>query len=198
MIKAIIFDWGGVIAPNPNGGWMNVLMDMLDISYDELRPHWHAAGYEDFSKGLITEELFWLQFEKSFDKPLNLDTSRVWRDGSALTPYPEIMEFIETLHAKGLKTAVLSNTVKPLSSTLRNSGLYDSFDAVILSDEVGDAKPDRSMYERTVQALDVRPSDCIYIDDLEKNLAPANRLGMITVLADENPANTIAKVESLL
>jgi len=29
MIKAVIFDWGGVIAPNPNGGWLGVLADML-------------------------------------------------------------------------------------------------------------------------------------------------------------------------
>lgn len=198
MIKAVIFDWGGVIAPNPNGGWVNVLMDMLDISYEELRPHWHAAGYEDFSKGLISESTFWAQFEKSFGKPLDIDTSRVWSNGSALVPYPGFIDYIKNLRENGFKTGVLSNTVHPLSAVLRKSGLYNNFDVVILSDETGDIKPNIGIYEITLKKLDLPAADCIYIDDLEKNLEPARKLGMTTILANENPADTISNIKSLI
>ncbi len=199
MIKAVIFDWGGVIAPNPNGGWMNVLMEMLNIPFEELRSHWHAAGgYEDLSKGLITEDIFWAQFEKSLGKPLAIETARVWKDGSALTPYPGFIKFIETLKEKGLKVAVLSNTVKPLSTTLKGLGLYDTFDAVVLSDEVGSVKPNLDMYEMILNRLDIAGEDCIYIDDLEKNLGPANTLGMTTILANKSPDHTINKIMSLI
>ena len=198
MIKAIIFDWGGVIAPNPNGGWMNVLMEMLKISFEELQPHWDAAGYKDFSKGQITEEDFWTRFQGSFGKPLNIDTAKVWADGSALQPYPGFMEFIQSLHDAGLKTAVLSNTVKPLSTILRSSGLYSDFDAVILSDEVGIVKPNIGLYKDIVYRLGVSADECIYIDDLEKNLLPARTIGMSTILTDGNPDVTISKIKALI
>lgn len=55
MIKAVIFDWGGVIAPNPEVGWLNVLADMLGVSLRDALPHWHAAGYLDFSKGFYSD-----------------------------------------------------------------------------------------------------------------------------------------------
>lgn len=198
MVKAVIFDWGGVIAPNPNGGWVNVLMDMIDMSLEDIRPHWYAAGYENLCRGLITEKSFWAQLEASFGHPLNIDTSRVWRDGSALTPYPGFMEFIETLRAKGIKTAILSNTVRPLSLALRDLGHYDDFDVVVLSDEVGEVKPNTAIYERALKRLGTPAADCIYIDDIEKNLVPANKLGMMTILANETPADTIAKIKSLI
>lgn len=83
MIKAVIFDWGGVIAPNPNGGWLNVLADMLNTTSENLLPHWCAAGYSDFSKGFINEAIFWRQFEASWGRPLPKDIVRVWSEGSA-------------------------------------------------------------------------------------------------------------------
>lgn len=198
MIKAVIFDWGGVIAPNPNGGWMGVLMDALHISFDELEPHWRAAEYEQLSMGQITDHTFWEKFEESFGRPLDIDTAVVWRDGSALTPYPGFMEFISSLKTKDLKVAVLSNTVEPLSARLRSAGLYDIFDVVVLSDEVNDIKPNTTIYQLTLQKLGVQAAECIYIDDLEKNLAPANSLGMTTILVNENSADTISKIESAL
>ena len=198
MIKAVILDWGGVIAPNPNGGWMSILMDMLDISFEELRPHWHAAGYEEFSKGLIDEETFWLQFEKSFGKPLLFDTSKVWIEGSALTPYPGFIEFVQKLQAEGILTAVLSNTVQPLSEKLRKAGLYNHFDVVVLSDEVGIIKPTPAIYEDIINRLGVLPVECIYIDDIEKNLLPARDMGMTTILANDCSTDTILKISSLL
>ncbi len=198
MIKAVIFDWGGVVAPNPKGGWMNVLMEMLNISFEELRPHWDVAGYQDLSKGLIDEEDFWIRFAESFGKPLDIDTARVWAEGSALQPYPGFIEFTQSLHDAGLKTAVLSNTIKPLSTILRSSGLYSGFDAVTLSDEVGLVKPDITIYEYILHKLGVAGDECIYIDDLEKNLLPPQSMGMTTVLSDGNPDNTISKIKSLL
>lgn len=197
MIKAVIFDWGGVIAPNPNGGWMNVLADMLGMTFEELRPHWHAAGYQELSTGLINEDTFWSQFEDSLGKPLHIDTSKVWVEGSALQPWPEMLQLVDQLRADGVISAVLSNTVQPLSTTLRKMGQYDNFDIVVLSDEVGIAKPDPAIYKLVLDKLGLEPEECIYIDDIERNLAPAVAMGMATILASDDPTNTILAISSL-
>ncbi len=194
MIKAVIFDWGGVIAPNPHGGWVNVLADMLGSTVNDLLPHWHAAEYEKFSSGLIDEAQFWAQFEKSYGKPLPNNLNRVWIDGSALQPWEDAMEFIDKIHSRGIITAILSNTVKPLSLRIHQEALYDGFHTVVLSDEVGLCKQDENIYRLVLERLVLRVDECLYIDDLPKNLVPANQLGMKTILA-KNPTQMINDVE---
>lgn len=45
-------------------------------------------------------------------------------------------------------------------------------------------KPDPRAYERILELLQARPSECILVDDAPRNLAPAKRLGMTTILMD--------------
>ena len=104
MIKAVIFDWGGVIAPNPAGGWLGVLADILNTTVQDLLPHWHTAGYEDLSRGTIDEVEFFRLFEISLGKPLPSDVSRIWVEGSAFNPWPEMLTFIQNLKKQWLKS----------------------------------------------------------------------------------------------
>lgn len=199
MIKTVIFDWGGVIAPNPDGGWLNVLARQLGISLDEALPYWRSAQYTSFSKGYIDEQEFWDLFEKAYGQSVPGDDKHtVWLEGSALTSWPEMLSFVEELRAKHISTAVLSNTVKPMSKLARAAHLYDSFDHVVLSDEIGLVKPDIEIYRYAIDKLGVKASECIYVDDLPNNLVPAKDLGMHTVLATDDPAQTISDISRLL
>lgn len=194
MIKAVIFDWGGVVAPNPHGGWLNLLADMLTVTIDEILPHWHAAGYEDFSKGIIDETTFWAQFEQSLGKPLPNEKERIWIEGTALQPWPQVLSLINNLQEKGLVNAVLSNVVRPVSMMLQQAGLYDQFDCVVLSDQVGLVKPDTTIYQLTLDKLSLKAEECLYIDDLAKNLIPAANLGMVTILASDDLDKTVTDI----
>lgn len=198
MIKAAIFDWGGVIALNPGGGWLNILADKLGISLEELLTHWRAAGYSDLSKGMINVEEFWSRFEKSYGRDLPQDKDEIWSQGSALTPIPEMLTFVEELKQRGLKVAILSNTVPPMSKLTRASNLYELFDPVVLSDEIGMVKPDNEIYEYTLSKLGVEGSECIFIDDLPRNLDAAQKQGMHTILATNNTQNIISDIRELL
>ena len=194
MIKAVIFDWGGVVAPNPHGGWLNLLADMLTVTIDEILPHWHAAGYEAFSKGIIDETTFWAQFEQSLGKPLPNEKERIWIEGTALQPWPQVLSLINNLQEKGLINAVLSNVVRPVSMMLQQAGLYDQFDCVVLSDQVGLVKPDTTIYQLTLDKLGLKAEECLYIDDLAKNLIPAANLGMVTILASDDLDKTVTDI----
>lgn len=194
MIKAVIFDWGGVIASNPNGGWLGRLAGMLDSTVEDLLPHWRAAGYSDFSKGLIDEGTFWRQFEASYGRPIPENVSRIWVEGSALQPWPEMIAFVDELKSKGIRTAILSNTVSPMTALAKQADLYSRFAPVILSDEIGLVKPDESIYRLALGSLQLTAAECIFVDDLSNNLVPAGSLGMVTVLAAQDPAQTIADI----
>lgn len=51
-------------------------------------------------------------------------------------------------------------------------------------------KPNPEAYQLVLQYLNASPEQCLLIDDMERNLAPARRLGMKTILiGDGHPAN---------
>jgi len=197
MVKAVIFDWGGVISEERNGGWFNYLTNILGVSVDELRPHWLVA-YPELRLGHIDEKTFWQRFKDSYGKPLPPETYSVWEMGSNVEPWPVMVEFTAKLRAQGLKTAILSNTVKPMADLVHASGNYTGFNPVILSDEVGLAKPDPAIYELMLKKLGLSARECIYVDDLEHNLPPAQSLGMKIIFASKEPKETIRLVESKL
>lgn len=49
---------------------------------------------------------------------------------------------------------------------------------VVLSDQVGVRKPDPRIFELTAERLGVATSACLFVDDTEENLPPAQNLGM--------------------
>ena len=55
------------------------------------------------------------------------------------------------------------------------------FDHVIESAKIGLRKPDPKIYRMMIEALDVDPKNCIYLDDLGVNLKPAREMGMTTI-----------------
>lgn len=61
------------------------------------------------------------------------------------------------------------------------------------------SKPDPGAYTRCLTLLCARPEECILIEDVGRNLAPAHDLGIITVLVDGD-ANDAAdyKIDSIL
>lgn len=71
------------------------------------------------------------------------------------------------------------------------------FDHVIESSKVGLRKPDPRIYEMACAALDVAPSEAVYLDDLGVNLRPARALGMTTIKVVD-PDQALRELEQAL
>jgi FMN phosphatase YigB (HAD superfamily) len=85
-----------------------------------------------------------------------------------------LVDAVLTARRHGLLTALLSNA--------DSLDVPDHlFDAVVLSGEVGVAKPDRRIFELTARRLGLRPSDCVLVDDLAAYVRAAARTGMVGV-----------------
>ncbi len=59
--------------------------------------------------------------------------------------------------------------------------VFALFDHVIESSKAGVRKPDPRIYQMMCDALDIRPDQCVYLDDLGINLKPAREMGMTTI-----------------
>jgi putative hydrolase of the HAD superfamily len=102
---------------------------------------------------------------------------------------------LESLRARGLKLAVVSNAFDPgwlMQRDLEQMGIAERVDFSVFSSEIGKRKPHRAMFEAALGALGVRPEAALFVGDrLYEDVRGAGELGMITVQAlwhraDEN------------
>jgi putative hydrolase of the HAD superfamily len=80
------------------------------------------------------------------------------------------------------RTAVLSNADSTLKQRLRDAqNVIDLFDDVVCSADVGVAKPEPKIYAIAAERIGLPADECVFIDDLERNLEAAAAAGMRTV-----------------
>jgi putative hydrolase of the HAD superfamily len=104
-----------------------------------------------------------------------------------------MVEAVRRVRAAGIRTAMLSNT---WGDGTEQDALSGSFDAVVLSGRIGIRKPDAGIFLAACDALGVRPSECVFVDDVRANVAAADLLGM-TGLLHVNTPGTIAVLERI-
>lgn len=107
---------------------------------------------------------------------------------------PESMaEVVAELRRRGVRTAILSNDPGgPHGQGLRD--LAGGFvDLVVLSGDVGVAKPDAASFRLVAERLGLDPGECVFVDDLISNIRGAVAAGMIGVHHD-GPHTAVAEL----
>ena len=109
----------------------------------------------------------------------------------------ELVGYIRGLRAN-YRTGLISNAWPEIRREIENEWrIADAFDDLIISAEVGLAKPDPRIYQLALKALGVEASQAIFVDDFIENLEAASALGMHTVRF-RNRTQAQQQVESLL
>jgi epoxide hydrolase-like predicted phosphatase len=103
---------------------------------------------------------------------------------------PEMTAAVARLRAAGVRTALLSNS---FGLEYDRSEWPQLFDVTVISHEVRMRKPAPAIFELTCEQLGVRPSDVVFVDDLEPNVLAARALGMDGVHHVE-AATTLARL----
>lgn len=79
----------------------------------------------------------------------------------------------------GYRVSVLSNADLSLRARLRDDHrLLDLFDDVVVSAEVGMAKPDPEVFRLAARRLGLPPEACVFVDDWDVNVSAAREVGM--------------------
>ncbi len=177
MIKAVLFDWGGVLIDNPAPGLMDYCARALGVSVEDY-VRVHNAHGEAFQKGLIAEVVFWQRVCGDLDRPLP-QRSSLWGDAfrAVYRPRAEVFALVRRLHERGIRTSLLSNTEVPAMEFFLELG-YDVFDALTFSCAEGVFKPQREIYEVAARKLRTPPARCMLIDDRLDFVEGARNVGM--------------------
>ena len=95
--------------------------------------------------------------------------------------YEDTIPFLENLQARGVLTALVSNCAENTRPLLMALGLADLVDALVLSCEIGYAKPSPEIYRHALRCLGVAPGGAVLVDDQAAYCEAAAALGIKSV-----------------
>jgi len=181
--------------------------DQIDRdSYAAVMRLWVAQAYGDgdsnpihaLERGECTEA----EFERLLAAELrHLDGRPVTADGllsrmfGASALEAAMLDLVRSLRRAGMRTALLSNSwgVGDYPRHL----FPELFDAVVISSEVGMRKPEERIFRHTAALLGLEPRECVFIDDIEANVAAAEAIGLVG-LNHREPGPTAERLTQLL
>ncbi len=197
-IKAVIWDFGGVLVRTADRAARERWERGLGLEAGELdRLVFRGEQGALAAVGKADVESIW----ESVCRDLGLseaECSRLAKDfWSADELDEELVEYIRRLR-EDFATGLLSNAWGDLRHYLENEWkIADIFDAMVISAEVGVAKPDPRIYRIALDRLDVAPDEAVFIDDFPENLPPARQLGLETILFTDRE-EVLQRLEELL
>jgi putative hydrolase of the HAD superfamily len=178
-IESMIFDWGGVLIDDPRPGLLKYCSEAFGVPLEDYTPV-HDSFLDEFHTGKISEERFWKQIADKLNKPV---PPARWYEAfrSAYVPKQEMFQLVSLLHDKGFKTALLSNTELPAVEFFHEWG-YDMFDVLVFSCLERVMKPERKIYEITLERLGSKAEQTVFIDDRLDYIRGAEYVGLQTIL----------------
>jgi putative hydrolase of the HAD superfamily len=214
-LRGVITDWGGVLTTPILAtvqAW--IAADGIDWkSYAAVMRPWVFGAYDpDPGPGsenntnpvhaLERGECSIAEFEVMLAaRLLTTDGSPVIAPGllkrmfAASLPVPAMYDLIRTLRGAGFGTALLSNSWG--ADEYPRADFPGLFDTVVISGEVGMRKPEPEIFRHAAATLGRQTSECVFIDDIEANVAAAVACGM-TGIQHTDPPSTAAALERIL
>jgi len=178
-IRAIFFDYGGVLVRTVDPRPRRQLEGRFNLEpgqvYDLI---FGSPLWDDVQRGRIDSEAFWRDVGQRLglnDEELTAFRRDFW-GGDKLDE--ELVDTVRELGELGHQTAVLSNAPSSLAGYLKELGIVEAFDSVIISADEGVTKPAPEIFTRALDRLGVAPSEAVFIDDTPVNVEAARRLGL--------------------
>jgi putative hydrolase of the HAD superfamily len=112
--------------------------------------------------------------------------------------FPEVPDALARLRDGGARLAVVSNWDVSLHDVLERTGVRPLVDAVVVSAELGVAKPDPAIFHAALQRLGASADGAVHVgDSLEHDVAGARAAGIDAVLVARNGAVAPAGVRAV-
>jgi len=170
MIKAIVFDFFGVVCPDLLWSWLGKTYKDLESQRDFFQ---NLTNQLD--RGRMDEATF---VQKIAEKTGFASETILPQIHKEFGLDEELLELIAQLKNK-YKIGLMSNArAGILRKMLEEHNLYKYFDEVVISSEIGFIKPEKEFFEEALKKLNLHKEEIIFVDDRERNILAAESLGI--------------------
>jgi epoxide hydrolase-like predicted phosphatase len=197
-INTVIFDMGGVIVRTDDKLPRGRLAERLGLTWQEINAVvFDSPSAQHAILGNLPVEQHWAWVCQRFHLPVE-DAPQLEKEFFAGDSVDyRLVDYIRSLRPRRA-TALLSNAWGGLHERLKDEwGVLDAFDQVIISAEVGMAKPDPRIFALTLERLKAAPSEVVFVDDFPENTQAAAAAGL-HVVRFINTDQAIAEIEAQL
>jgi putative hydrolase of the HAD superfamily len=115
---------------------------------------------------------------------------RFWNEANWAV-FPEVVEVLQALRARGLRLGVLSNAPSSLPRFLERLGIAPLLDFSVVSALEGVKKPDRRIFERALSRAGVTPAEALHVGDMYLEDILGGRAAGINTLLMERGAHAL-------
>ncbi len=181
MLKAVIFDMDGVIIDSEP---IHFNIEKQIFSYLGIP----VSDSEHHSLVGTTTRAMWSSLKNKFKLELSLEelielSSKRYLDYisiyNKMLLLPGIANLIEELYRNNIQQAIASSsTLEHIEFVLRKYNLKEYFDEIICGDYVSKSKPAPDIFLYAANQLQIRPEECIVIEDSENGVTAAKFAGM--------------------
>ncbi|MFA6073244.1 MAG: HAD family phosphatase [Candidatus Woesearchaeota archaeon] len=177
-LKAVIFDMDGVLIdsmPNHIDAWKKIFAEeKINLTSEEI-----ALNEGRSSKATV--ELFL----KESDRKLTVqeidvldNKKKEYTKNFKIVAYKGVKEFIEELRKQGLKTAIVTGSIREFTNKVVKDQFKDLFDVIVTSNVVSHGKPHPAPYLKSVELLKLKKEECLVIENAPLGIESAKGAGL--------------------
>jgi len=176
----IFFDVGGTLLHfnvEPSAMFARIVRDHgvavePDALYRAMREV-EATAPDLAGMGAKSEVDYWRAYDASILRKVGTEpTPRLldeiaerFRRELTFEPYPESLDVLRALRARGVPLGVISNASHGIIGDLQRTGVAGYFEHVVYSQAVGTAKPDPRIFREALRRFGVEPGDAWHVGD---------------------------------
>jgi epoxide hydrolase-like predicted phosphatase len=196
-IKAIFFDFGGVILRTEYQAPRQQLAERFNMEYEDIdKAVFGSPSAQRASIGEITEEAHWKEIGRRFklkDADLKAFEASFFA-GDVIDR--DFLEYIEMLRPK-YHVGLISNAWSGLREYITREKILPAFDSITISAEVGAAKPDAKIFQFALEQAGVKAEEAVFVDDFQVNIDACEAIGMKGVLF-KSPQDVLKQLYQVL
>ena len=185
MIKHLIFDFGGVFLDLGEDKKVHYNIDKIFGIPEEKAVEIWKEHKEKLLLGQETPKEFLTRMNALLGASLDPDaTHESWLALNQIEKKQinwELVEYVEDLSKKYL-IHMLTNNIDLNKKPESYKSATKHFHNIFQSFEMGHKKPYKEAYLHVLKKINAKPEECIFVDDIQKNVDAANDLGIKGIL----------------
>lgn len=174
VIQAVLFDFDGVLTIEKTGSAAitEYIAKRCGLPAEQVR-----SCYRRYNQALLLGEMTHAEIWPAFCEALGqrLDYQLLTDSFRATELDADMLHLLRQLRTEYRIALVTDNKSDRIRTILECNNLDDLFDAVAVSAELGSGKTDRRIFDYVLDQLDLRPEECVFIDNAGKNLIVPDR-----------------------